>query len=58
LCIGRDFALMEGQLILARILQRYRLEAVPGHEARKQLSTTLRSKDGIFIRLSPTQPTT
>jgi cytochrome P450 len=30
LCIGREFALMEAQLILATLAQRYRLELLPG----------------------------
>jgi len=31
LCIGSHFALMEAQLILATVAQRYRLRLVPGH---------------------------
>lgn len=49
-CIGRDFAYMEGQLILTRLLQRYRISPV-GAPARPQLSTTLRPKGGVRLKL-------
>ena len=49
-CIGREFAYMEGQLILARLLQRYRLRPV-GPPARPQLSTTLRPREGVKVQL-------
>ncbi|MCO5194318.1 MAG: cytochrome P450 [Anaerolineae bacterium] len=49
-CIGRDFAYMEGQLILARLLQRYRIRP-NGAPAQPDLSTTLRPKGGVHIRL-------
>ena len=50
-CIGRDFAYMEGQLILTRLLQRYRL--VPcGEPVRPQLSTTMQPKGGMRITLA------
>jgi cytochrome P450 len=51
LCIGKEFALMEGQLIIARVLQRYNVEAVPGRVAQMHLSTTLRTKDGVWVKL-------
>ena len=34
LCVGREFALLEGQLILARIAQRYELSPVDKREVR------------------------
>ncbi|MDJ0755149.1 MAG: cytochrome P450 [Ardenticatenaceae bacterium] len=49
-CIGRDFAYMEGQLILARLLQRWRL-LPQGDPARPQLSSTLRPKGGVKTQL-------
>lgn len=52
-CIGKEFALMEGQLILARIAQRYQVSAVPGREARLHLGTTLRAKNGVWVSLAP-----
>ena len=49
-CIGRDFAYMEGQLILTRLLQRYRIRPY-GSPAQPQLSTTLRPKGGVHLNL-------
>lgn len=50
-CIGRDFAYMEGQLILTRLLQRWRL--LPhGTPAQPQLSSTLRPKGGVRVKLA------
>lgn len=51
-CIGKEFALMEAQLILARLAQRFRFKAVPGRVARPHLSTTLRARSGVWVRLS------
>lgn len=52
-CIGKDFALMEGQLILARAVQRYGFAAVaPRGQATPKLSMTLRIKDGSPIRVT------
>jgi cytochrome P450 len=51
MCIGNDFSLLEGQLILARIAQRYALSAVPGRTAAIHVSTMLRPKDGVWVRL-------
>ncbi|WP_224369792.1 cytochrome P450 [Hyalangium versicolor] len=51
-CIGKEFALMEGQLILARIAQRFRVSAVPGRVAQVQFTTTLRARNGVWVRLS------
>jgi cytochrome P450 len=53
LCIGRDFALVEGTLALAMIAQRFQIRTAPGHRVREQLSTTLRPKGGVLVHLSP-----
>jgi cytochrome P450 len=50
-CIGKGFALMEAQLILATVMQRYRLELVPGHPVLELAQTTLRPKYGIKMIL-------
>lgn len=50
-CIGKDFALMEGQLLLARVLQRYDLAMVPGRAARPKATTVLKSQSGIWLSL-------
>ncbi len=52
LCIGRDFAMMEGTLILAMIVQRYRFAAVKGRVAEAGLSATLRPKGGVWAHLA------
>lgn len=51
MCIGADFALFEAQVILSLIAQRYHVSAIAGRTASVQLSTTLKSKDGIWVRL-------
>ncbi|MBW4671378.1 MAG: cytochrome P450 [Cyanomargarita calcarea GSE-NOS-MK-12-04C] len=50
-CIGNNFALMEAQLIIADIAQRYRLELVPGHVIEPQPMITLRSRNGVLVTL-------
>jgi cytochrome P450 len=49
-CIGRDFALMEAQLLLAMLVQRYRITAA-GHTATPKLTATLQPKDGVWVTL-------
>ena len=51
LCIGKDFALMEGTLILSMLLQRFDVEMVAGHQPQPALSTTLSTKDGVWALL-------
>jgi len=50
-CIGMDFALMEGQLALAMVAQRYILTKTTENLAEPQLSTTLRPKGGVVVKL-------
>lgn len=52
MCIGRDFSIMEGQLALAMIMQRYRVGAIPGRTAQLKLSTVLQAKDGIVVSVA------
>lgn len=52
LCIGRDLALMEGQLILALALQRYTFTPVAGEEVKPQLASTLIAKGGVWAQIS------
>ncbi|MBW4437544.1 MAG: cytochrome P450 [Pleurocapsa minor GSE-CHR-MK-17-07R] len=51
LCIGKDFALMEGALILSRLMQRYIVHPVTDQQPQIALSTTLTPKDGLWVRL-------
>ena len=51
MCIGKDFALMEGQLALAMTVQRYQITPVANRRAQLQLSTTLRPGGGVKVKL-------
>jgi cytochrome P450 len=51
LCIGNTFALMEAQLILATIAQRYRLRLVSGHQVEPQVLLTMRPRNGMPMTL-------
>jgi cytochrome P450 len=53
-CIGKDLALMEGQLVLARIVQRYTITAAAAlsRPPSSALSMTLRIKNGTPFRVS------
>jgi len=46
LCIGNDPALMEAALIVAVVVQRYRLGLMPDQTAKAQLKGTLRPRPG------------
>jgi cytochrome P450 len=47
MCIGKSFALMEAQLLLATIAQRYHLEVVPNQTITLDPSVTLRPGNGL-----------
>jgi len=46
-CIGNAFAMMEAKLILATVVQRYRLTLIPGFRLELDPSITLRPRSGI-----------
>jgi len=46
-CIGNQFAMLEAQLIVASIAQRFRIDLVPGQKIRPEPLITLRPKPGI-----------
>ena len=50
-CIGMGFALMEAQMILARIVQRFRLDLVSGHRVEPEPVVTLRPRAGLPMRV-------
>ncbi len=52
-CIGDYFGLMEMQLVVAMIAQRYRLDLVPGHRVVPQPVVSLRVRDGLPMTLTP-----
>jgi cytochrome P450 len=50
-CIGQSFAQTEAQLILATIVQRYRLDLVPGRVVEPVAAVTLRPRTGLPMTL-------
>ena len=51
LCIGESFAWMEGVLVLATFLQKWRLRLVPGQRIAPQPLITLRPKYGMRMQI-------
>jgi cytochrome P450 len=51
-CPGSAFATQEGLLILALLIRRYRVEIVDGHVPRPSARITLRSFNGVKLRLT------
>jgi cytochrome P450 len=54
MCIGNNFALMEMQLILATIAQRYKLRLVPGHPVEPEALLSLHPRYGLQMMLERT----
>jgi len=52
-CPGAGFAMIEGVLLLAMLVRRYRFEPVPGRPAMPVAHLTVRGKDGIWLRITP-----
>jgi cytochrome P450 len=50
-CIGNQFAMVEAQLIVASVAQRYRVELLPGQDIQPEPLITLRPSPGIHARL-------
>jgi cytochrome P450 len=50
-CIGRDFSIMEAQIILAMIVQRYTLAAASGLGVQPKFSTTLKPDRPVLVHL-------
>ena len=51
LCIGEEFAWMEGVLVLASVARRFRLALVPGQTIEPDPNVTLRPRRGIRMRV-------
>ena len=51
LCIGNQFALLESQLILATVAQRYQFALVPGHPVTPEPALTLRTGSGVVVSM-------
>lgn len=54
-CTGAGFAMVEGVLILARLLRDYEVETVAGRTPRPVAHLTVRAKDGIWLNLRKRQ---
>ncbi len=52
-CIGNNLALMEGQLILASLAQRFHFRLEPGQTVELEQTVTLRPKGGLKMYLEP-----
>ena len=57
MCLGRDFALVEGALMLAALAGRFGLERLPGQTVRPDPLVTIRPRGGLGLRLrAPLSP--
>ena len=52
-CTGAGFAMVEGPLILSMLLREFRIETVEGREPVPVAHLTVRSGDGIWLKLTP-----
>jgi len=53
MCIGNHFALMEGQLLLAMMAQKFDVRETPLHSDDAKIGITMRPKHGLKVRLTP-----
>lgn len=53
LCIGSHLAMLEARVILSRVLQRFRLEVVPGSVVAPMPGITLRLRHGLPMTVHP-----
>jgi cytochrome P450 len=51
-CIGAEFAMMEMMLVVAMVMQRYRLKLAEGSKVEVRVTLSLRPKNGIPMRLA------
>jgi cytochrome P450 len=51
-CIGDGFALLEGTLVLATLLQRVRLTLVPGQHVTPEPVFSLRPREGVRVKVT------
>jgi cytochrome P450 len=52
-CVGEDFALLELRAVLARVLQRFRVETDPAHPVEPKPELTLKPAQGVRLRVEP-----
>jgi cytochrome P450 len=51
-CMGAAFALQEATLILASLAREYRISVLPGHEPQPVGRLTIRSANGVKLKLN------
>ena len=51
-CIGASFAMMEANLLVATIAQRFQLQLVPGHPVDPLPGITLRPRHGMRMQIT------
>ena len=56
MCIGNHFALMEGQLLLAMMVQKYDVIESPEQSDEGKMAITMRPKYGLPVRITPRKP--
>jgi cytochrome P450 len=53
ICLGAAFAMMEAQLITARMVQRFRPTLSPGRRPTPVAASSLKTRDGMHMTLGP-----
>jgi cytochrome P450 len=53
MCIGNNFALMEGQLLLAMMVQKYNVTESPDQSDEGKMTITMRPKYGMPVKITP-----
>jgi cytochrome P450 len=56
MCSGAGFALIEGVVVLARLMKAYEFSSVEGQVPVPVAHLTVRSKDGIWLRITDNRP--
>lgn len=51
ICVGQGFALVESVLLTAMIAQRFRFDLTPGFHVRREVTVTMRPRDGLPMAL-------
>lgn len=55
-CVGNNLTLLEAPLVLACLLQRYKVEVVPGYPVEAVPAGFLRPRNGLMVTLKPRHP--
>ena len=52
-CIGKTLAQFEAKVLMARVLQEFKFEILPGQTAQTEENVTIRPRDGVICTLTP-----